>query len=106
NRAHNGMAAMARTPVLPEATLVGALSALLRRSLYAQRWSARDPPLPFHTRRVNGRIAHKERPFQLQATRLMASGIPHRVSSGRRARTGQGRALQREKRKPSPFDGL
>ena len=35
--------AMARTPVLPEATPEGALSALLRRSLFARQWSALDP---------------------------------------------------------------
>lgn len=34
-----------------------------------------DPPLPFHTCRVNG-IAHKSGRSSLQATRLMAWGSP------------------------------
>jgi hypothetical protein len=49
------MTAMARTPVLPEATPEGALSAQLRQSLYAQRWSALDPLLPFGADPLNGR---------------------------------------------------
>ena len=48
---------MARTPVLPEATDVGALSALLRRLLYAQRCSALDPKLPFEVGPTNSRYA-------------------------------------------------
>src|ERR1700677_5149259 len=41
------MSALARTPVLPEATHVGALSAHLRLSLYAQQRSALDQKLSF-----------------------------------------------------------
>ena len=40
-RARNGMAALARTPVLPGATPVGSLSALLRRT-------DGDPRCPLH----------------------------------------------------------
>ena len=51
--ARNGMTVLTRTPVLPEATHVGALSALLRQSLYAQRWSARDFLLTFKIGSMN-----------------------------------------------------
>ena len=46
-RAHNGIAALAPTPVLREATTVGPLSALLRRSRVAKRPTALDPQPTF-----------------------------------------------------------
>lgn len=49
------MAALARTPVFPEATHVEALSALLRRSLSARRPTALDPKLPFEVDPTNSR---------------------------------------------------
>jgi hypothetical protein len=39
--------------------LVGALSALLRRSLFARQWSALDPLLPFKVGPMNGREARQ-----------------------------------------------
>jgi hypothetical protein len=56
-RAQNGTTATARTPVLPEATPVGVLSALLRRSLFARQLTALDPLLPFLIGPMNGRDA-------------------------------------------------
>jgi hypothetical protein len=52
-RARSGTAALARTPALPEATRVGALSAHLRRSLLARRWPALDPERPFEVSPMN-----------------------------------------------------
>jgi hypothetical protein len=47
-----------RIPVIPEAALVGALSALLRPS-QQHRGPPSDPSLPFKTARVNGRSGEK-----------------------------------------------
>jgi hypothetical protein len=46
-RALRRMTAMARTPLLPEATPVGALSAQRRSCWLEERWVAVDPSLPF-----------------------------------------------------------
>src|SRR3984957_8721537 len=44
----------ARIPVLPEATSVTALPALIRRSLFARELTETDPLLPFKIGPVNG----------------------------------------------------
>ena len=53
------MAALVEILVLPKITPLGALSALLRRSLLARRSTALDPDLPFENGSVNGRKARE-----------------------------------------------
>jgi hypothetical protein len=64
---------MARTPVLPEATSVGVLSALLRRSQFSQRPIALDPELPFKIDDVNERKARESRPWVKRGSRNLGS---------------------------------
>jgi hypothetical protein len=56
---NKGMAALARTPILPNAPSVGALTALSRRWLLAQHPTALDPEATFKIDPMNGRKLEK-----------------------------------------------
>ena len=64
-RAHNGMTATARSPVLPEATLLGALSAQPRRPRSRRAVSASRP----HSRDSNGVVV------RLKPSRRVKAGV-------------------------------
>jgi hypothetical protein len=66
------MAAFARTPVLPKATTVGVLSALLRPSLFARRPTALDPLLNAELVEL---VKKLERPADIAAVKMFIEAM-------------------------------